>query len=71
MIFNASSTEGQDELVTKSVWRIHDPSPISELASVSTSWFPSHLAVENIIEKVILLCQAAQQSNGLHLNKGK
>ena len=31
----------------------------------------SHLAVENIVEKVVLLCQAAQQSYGLHLNRAK
>lgn len=41
--------------------RWHPPAPQRSLP---------HVAVENIIEQVILLCQVAQQSYGLHLNKG-
>lgn len=47
------------------------PFPISVSIRRPASHILSHLAVENIIEKVVLLCQAAQQPYGLHLNRRK
>ena len=66
--------EEQDALIrAKSAWRTHDSSFPNIWVSTHrpASQFLSHVAVQNIIEKVVLLCQVAQQSYGLHLNNGK
>lgn len=47
------------------------PFPISVSTRRPAPQILSHLAVENVVEKVVFLCQAAQQSYGLHLNKAK